>query len=156
MTVFGLRILASGVLVLVGAVACQNPATPIAAVSVEFRPTFDEPAEGLTPMVAVSSDVTIYVSDEVVLTNEDIRSATARRSDEMGPSVFVRLTEEASERFGDATEAMINKKLAILLDGEVVSAPVVRSRITTSVQITGDFSEEEAERIADGLNASTK
>jgi preprotein translocase subunit SecD len=41
--------------------------------------------------------------------------------------------------------------MAILLDGKVVMTPVVRSPITDSAMITGNFTRAEAERIADGI-----
>jgi len=48
---------------------------------------------------------------------------------------------------------MIGKRLAIVLDNKVVSAPVVRSRISKSGQITGDFTPEEAADLAVVLRA---
>jgi preprotein translocase subunit SecD len=41
--------------------------------------------------------------------------------------------------------------MAVLIDGAVVMAPVVRSPITDSAVITGNFTQAEAERIADGI-----
>ena len=40
---------------------------------------------------------------------------------------------------------------AILIDGEVVMAPVIRSAISNSALITGTFTRADAERIADGI-----
>lgn len=144
-------------LALLVAVGCQSTAgLQAAAVSLEIRPAFDEPANGLTPMTDELSGKTVYLSDEVLLSNGDIRSTKVGRTDTVGPAIILQLTDEASGRFGDATERMLDKKLAIVLDGKVLAAPVVRSRITRSVQITGDFTQEEAKRIAEGLKAGAR
>ena len=49
-----------------------------------------------------------------------------------------------------ATQGHIGQPLAILLDGDVALAPVVRAPITTAV-MSGGFTRAEAERIASGL-----
>jgi preprotein translocase subunit SecD len=128
------------------------PAQESAAAVVEIRPAFDEAGEGLTPAVGPFSGRPIYVSDEVLISNADFAWAASRR-DDLGWAVNFKLTDEASARFADATERMVGKRLAILVDGKVVSAPTVRSRIIGSGQITGNFTEQEAQRIAEGLTA---
>jgi preprotein translocase subunit SecD len=65
------------------------------------------------------------------------------------PIVQVDLSDGGRARFSDATEAAIGRKLAIVLDGRVVSAPVVQSRIPGGrIQITmggSDLKEQERE-----------
>ena len=47
----------------------------------------------------------------------------------------------------------INKRLAIVLDGHLYSAPVIRSEISGGkAQITGSFTEEEANALAAKIN----
>jgi preprotein translocase subunit SecD len=41
--------------------------------------------------------------------------------------------------------------MAVLVDGRVVMAPVVRSPISGSAVITGNFTRADAERIAEGI-----
>jgi preprotein translocase subunit SecD len=55
---------------------------------------------------------------------------------------------DAGREFGDLTEKNRGRQLAILLDGSVVSAPVIQSRITQQGVITGNFSAEEANDLA--------
>lgn len=58
----------------------------------------------------------------------------------------------ATECF-NATASCPTRQLAIELDGEVISAPTVQqAEFTGSVQITGSFTEAEAENLADVLN----
>jgi preprotein translocase subunit SecD len=55
---------------------------------------------------------------------------------------------DAGREFGDLTQANRGRQLAILLDGSVVSAPVIQSRIAQQGVITGNFSAEEANDLA--------
>ena len=50
-----------------------------------------------------------------------------------------------------ATTTHVGKPVAILIDGEVVVAPVVRTVISSSAVISGDYSRAEAERIIEGI-----
>jgi preprotein translocase subunit SecD len=62
------------------------------------------------------------------------------------------LTTAGAERFAQITGNNINRRLAIVFDGKVISAPVIKSRISGIGVITGDFSEEEVARIVKALN----
>jgi len=56
-----------------------------------------------------------------------------------------------AERMRQATAIHLGHPVAILIDGEVVIAPIVRSAISDSAAITGDYTRAEAERIASGV-----
>jgi preprotein translocase subunit SecD len=60
---------------------------------------------------------------------------------------------EGGRIFGELTEKNIGRQLAIILDGVVYSAPVIRDRISRQGQITGRFSSEEARDLAIVLRA---
>ena len=90
---------------------------------------------------------------ETVITGSDVKTATAKSGeDEMGNNEYtveLSLTDEGSEKFADATEANVGKQIAIIYDGETISAPRVESAITGGVAyITGSFTYEEAESLA--------
>ncbi len=73
---------------------------------------------------------------------------------EMGlPDVSFKLTREGAKAFGRMTGANVGKRLAIVLDGKVQSAPVIQSRITDAGRITGRFTREEANDLAIVLRA---
>jgi preprotein translocase subunit SecD len=62
------------------------------------------------------------------------------------------LTDEGGKRFAEVTAQHIGKRLAIVADGRLVCAPVVRDTISQGkLLINGDFSEEQARHIAEGL-----
>jgi hypothetical protein len=62
--------------------------------------------------------------------------------------VAFNLTHEGSQIFGDHTEANVGQRMAIVLDGVVVSAPIINARITDEGVIQGTFTCEEAESLA--------
>jgi preprotein translocase subunit SecD len=64
------------------------------------------------------------------------------------PCVAFSFTREGSERFGVLTERNINRQIAIMVDGKVFSAPIIKTKITGSGQVTGNFSEQEARDLA--------
>jgi preprotein translocase subunit SecD len=71
---------------------------------------------------------TYLVSKEPWLWNEHVASAQVDHSTyNLMPEVRVVLTDEGARRFGDATAAGVGEKLAILLDGDVTSAPIIQS-----------------------------
>ena len=69
------------------------------------------------------------------------------------PEVSFRLNKEGAKAFGRLTGSNINRRLAIVLDGKVQSAPVIQSRITDAGRITGRFTREEAHDLAIVLRA---
>jgi preprotein translocase subunit SecD len=70
------------------------------------------------------------------------------------PSVSIEFNAEGAKLFSLVTEANVNKQLAIVLDGQVQSAPVIRSAIPDGHAIVeGNFSAEDAKLLATVLKA---
>ncbi len=63
------------------------------------------------------------------------------------------LDDRAGKIFAKITDKNMHRPLCILLDDLAISAPVIQSRISTSGQIMGSFSQEETDNIANKLNA---
>ena len=84
----------------------------------------------------------------------DILSDAWVEAGELGlPQVNFRMTKEGSRAFGILTGANVNRRLAIVLDEKVKSAPTIQSRITDQGQITGRFTAQEAHDLAIVLRA---
>ena len=90
-----------------------------------------------------------FLLDKVpVITGKDLKTAYVG-VDEFGqPAVNFELKSESAEKFGKFTEENIGNRLAIVLDNKVVSAPVIRSKISDRGQITGNFTAQEARDLA--------
>jgi preprotein translocase subunit SecD len=84
------------------------------------------------------------------LTGDIIASADAAvDQDNAGYRITFELTGEASQLFGELTTELLNKQLAIVLDYNLESYPVVNEPITEGKgEITGDFTREEARDLA--------
>ncbi|OGM74861.1 protein-export membrane protein SecD [Candidatus Woesebacteria bacterium RIFOXYB1_FULL_38_16] len=89
------------------------------------------------------------------LTGADLKSADVGFDQVSGkPIVLLDFRPEGGKKFAELTKRNIGKALPIILDGEVVSAPVVQAEIVGgSAQITGDFTLEEAKNLVIQLNA---
>lgn len=69
------------------------------------------------------------------------------------PIVTIQFNPEGAQLFAELTEANIGKQIAIFVGGELISAPVVNTKITGGEAIIqGQFSIEEAEELARDLN----
>ena len=101
------------------------------------------------------SRIPFVVQKKTLLTGADL--STARVSIDQTtsePHVSVELNAAGAKAFADLTEANVNKRLAIILDGNVHSAPVIRERIPSGqAQITGGFTSAEATDLAIVLRA---
>ncbi|MFB3893981.1 MAG: hypothetical protein ACE15C_18385 [Phycisphaerae bacterium] len=74
--------------------------------------------------------------------------------DEMGrPSVLFRFDAQGAALFEKLTKAHVGQVLAIIVDGKVLSAPVIRSVIRDSGIISGTFTDDEVNRLAAALKA---
>ena len=69
-----------------------------------------------------------------------------------GAKLFAKLT---GDHLPDTLHPALATGLGIILDGELFSAPNIQSTISNQGKIAGSFSKEEAEEIADSLNASS-
>ncbi len=65
------------------------------------------------------------------------------------------LSQDAAKRFSAYTGAHVGDRLAIVLDGKVLSAPVIHSQIGDSGMIEGEGSQEEASDLALNLKAGS-
>ena len=76
---------------------------------------------------------------------DDARPAFGQNNE---PVVSFQLNATGGARFGRVTGQNIGRPFAIVLDGKVVSAPVIRAQIFTEGQISGSFSVEESNELA--------
>ena len=89
---------------------------------------------------------------ETLLTGDRIRSAGVRQQG-FGYVVTIAFDRAGQRRFADITGNNVGKHLAILLDGKVQTAPVIREKISGNAQIEGNFTAQEATDLARILRA---
>jgi SecD/SecF fusion protein len=67
------------------------------------------------------------------------------------PEISIKVKDKA--KFAEITKRLLNKELAIFLDQELLSAPTVRGELTDgSASITGNYTRDEANKLADTIN----
>jgi preprotein translocase subunit SecD len=120
---------------------------------VEFRRARDEAAPGFTRRPIEKTKDFVYVHDKAdfIPTPADVSEARVDRDERNKLAVVVYFTAAGQDKLGTLTGAWVNKRLAILVDGKVVVAPTLRTKITAAALVTGDFTYAEAHRIAEGL-----
>ncbi|MEC8041809.1 MAG: protein translocase subunit SecD, partial [Pseudomonadota bacterium] len=96
-----------------------------------------------------------YVLEQVpVVTGEELVDAQPAFDQNGRPAVNFRFNTTGARKFGDYTAENIGNPFAIVLDGEVISAPVIQSHIPGgSGIITGNFTVEESTNLAVLLRA---
>lgn len=97
----------------------------------------------------------LVVEREPVISGPDLRDARAETDRYAGGdgasrdySILFSIKQGAANRFGEWTDRNTGRYLAIVLNGRVRSAPYIKTRITDSGQITGDFTKQQAEDVA--------
>ncbi|MDC1023019.1 protein translocase subunit SecD [Alphaproteobacteria bacterium] len=88
------------------------------------------------------------INKRVMVSGEMLKDASPTFDRNNSPSVSFQLSALGGKKFGRVTGKHIGRAFAIVLDGKVVSAPVIQSQIFSSGQITGNFSTQETNDLA--------
>lgn len=93
----------------------------------------------------------IPVIDGSMLTDAQVGFDESNR-----PLIHFTLNGEGAKKFGDFTAKAVGRRMAVVLDDKVYSAPVIQERIGGGrVQITGNFTLEEAHDLAIALRSGS-
>ncbi|MGE5346744.1 MAG: protein translocase subunit SecD [Acidithiobacillales bacterium] len=103
---------------------------------------FSEDAESRT-----RTPVTYILRREDVITGRDLKNARVGRDKFNQPAVEFFLNAAGAAKFADATGRNVGKRLAIVLDNRVQSAPVINSQIRDTGIIEGNFTLDRAEAL---------
>jgi hypothetical protein len=128
----------------------EMPATK-PSIIVAFRRAENQPGEGLTETIVAGTTQKVYLHPSADATNEDIAESRAALDDQQNPAVEITFTEAGAKKMAKLTEEHLNKPLAILVDGKVVSAPMIISGLGNKARITGNFTQDEVNRIVRGI-----
>jgi len=99
----------------------------------------------------------IYVKKKAIITGDLLTDAQVRIDSQFNqPYVSIDFNSTGARLFDQVTATNVGKRFAIVLDGKVYSAPVIRERISGgSAQISGNFTEKEAADLAIVLRAGS-
>jgi preprotein translocase subunit SecD len=113
----------------------------------------DDPVAGWQKMDIDGRSV--WVNPAPALTSADIQGAEPGTDRNFGNYVKVAFTDAGAKKIRDLTTVQMNKLIAMVLDGKVISAPGVRSVITSDGMITWSprgLTTEEVRRILTSVN----
>ena len=90
------------------------------------------------------------VSKRIILSGDNLVDAQPRMDSETNSTVVTfNLDRVGAKKFGKATSSGVGKRLAIVLDGKIISAPTIQEAIIGGAgQITGDFTFQSATDLA--------
>lgn len=108
----------------------------------------------------------LVVEDYSHVTGQYLKQASADRDSRDKPCVSFRFNEEGGRRFATLTGNYLpeqaneeglqfTRKLGIIIDGRLYSAPAIRSTISDRGQISGEFTKEEVQDLVSVLNAGS-
>jgi len=109
------------------------------------------------PRSGAVSEIPLVVKDKTVMTGDLLSDAQVRIDPRFNdPYVSIDFNAVGAKRFDQITAANVGKRMAIVLDDTVYSAPVIRERISGgSAQVSGSFTEQEATDLAIVLRAGS-
>ena len=121
-----------------------------ANLSFRFVVQNEEPSFGSEKLFTEDASEELIVSKRIIISGENLLDAIPRMDNQTNETVVsFTLDRVGAKRFGKATTSGVGKRLAIVLDGKVVSAPVIRDAIVSgSGQITGNFTFQSATDLA--------
>jgi len=85
---------------------------------------------------------------EALITGRDLKSARVGVDETNRPQINFTLNPMSTDKFSRDTGRNIGRRLAIVLDEEVVSAPTIQNKLGADNRITGRFSTEEAQELS--------
>ncbi len=123
----------------------------------EVQRLMDQAMKGQAPpgyeLVEEEDGTPLLLEKEGALTGSVLADAWVEAGEMGVPEVSFKMTREGAKLFARLTGANIGRRLAIVLDGKVQSAPEIQSRIAESGRITGRFTQQEAKDLAIVLRA---
>ena len=115
-----------------------------------FVTNTNEDSFGTEKLKYEESEDEAIVSKRIILSGDNLLDAQPRMNNETNETVVsFTLDRIGAKRFGKATSTGLGKQLAIVLDGKIISAPVIRDTIASgSGQISGGFTFQSATDLA--------
>ena len=121
-----------------------------ANLSFRFVSSGNQDTFGSEKLMYEDSDTEALVSKRIIMSGDNLLDAQPRMDNQTNETVVTfTLDRVGAKRFGKATSTGIGKQLAIVLDGKIISAPVIRDTIASgSGQISGGFTFQSATDLA--------
>ena len=115
----------------------------------DFRLVRDNDEFGVEKLISETGQE-LYVSKRIIMSGDNLMDAQPNFNNQSNePTVSFSLDRLGAQKFGRTTTDNVGKRLAIVLDGSIISAPSINEPITSgSGMISGNFSFQEATDLA--------
>jgi len=134
---------------LAGAAWAQTPAKRAATLDVHLLVECSSPEAGKVKAGAQCVDRTPF------LTEKDIQTAEIQKNQRGRWTVFLTFRDEAARRELQVTKANLGKRVAIVVNGKLVSTVSI-SAASRLLFIDGNYTEADARAVADGFNRALR
>lgn len=138
---------------LVGLQMCKpvEESKPISQnVKIEFRLATDNPTMGFDEVELDGQK--IYLNPVIEITEKEITTAKKSMGEAGNHIILLEMNDIGARKFEILTEKNVTQKLAILVNGKAIMAPVIQMKIPGGkVQITGNFTREETDKLFNTL-----
>ena len=120
-----------------------------AQAAVEIRAASSTAVAGWQRVTAADGEA-VWVAPTTSLTSADFAPSVSHTMRDGRDAVGVAFTAEGARKMRALSAAQTNRRIALLLDGKVIWAPVVRGTIDREAQLTG-LSPDQAQRLVTAL-----
>jgi hypothetical protein len=91
----------------------------------------------------------VWLRPEAIVDRSALESARSSIDANLRPIIELRLTEEGAQRLAEATRDNAGRRLAVVLDGQVLTVAVIQTEIASGfLTISGDFTTQSAQGLA--------
>jgi len=122
---------------------------------VSFFPQRPAEGEAIQPLALRQMLPVVTPKEEWTFTGSDLARVFKSQDDYGGPAVGFEMSTAARVKFGDFTEELEGERLAIILNKEIVSAPVIETALRGSSRITGRFTDREVDDMVTVLRSGS-
>ncbi|HPD17091.1 MAG TPA: hypothetical protein PLE19_19275 [Planctomycetota bacterium] len=157
MRTIGLWAICGLILPLAGCSHLKARSTPKDPNILQFRLVEEEGRADAEPVKIRGREATCCVSKQVLMDARDVKSAHVTRGAGGKRQVSLTFTEPGFRKLVEITGRNVGRRLAILVEGQVLAAPTIHTVIDVNhAVIVGDFSPEELRAIARAINAAAR
>jgi preprotein translocase subunit SecD len=127
----------------------------------QIRLALDTPSSDSEPMALVTeyngnTSTNVLNIQKKVLLDESALKSVKPGQDQIGrPLINIVLNDAGTKQFAEVSRQNLHKRLAIIINGQLCSAPTLQSEISSGkMQITGSFSKQEVEDLVGKINGA--
>ena len=113
----------------------------------QFRLVNDTKNDNNTEFIMKNSDEKLFIDNEILLNLAEVKNISKIKNNFGLYSIEIIFNKTGKIKFEQITKNNIEKRLGLILDNELLSAPIIRSKIISGKVSFGNYTVEELESI---------